>query len=150
MINIPWLETDKLDASISIKGVAKKQYFTSYYLKRNGDGSGDIKITTWFKPKYVEIYSIYPGRFASCNSRTIINTDWELQTMMRYNNDTIINIDIFWTWIWDANSIPCVYIFRDWTRTQLLYMKSFDSDGFTMKHGFNWINDAWLHILAIW
>ena len=124
-------------------------YWAWYYLKTYWWWSWDIKITCGFTPKTVYIFASYKNWFnAISESYTTIDNNWNLTTSTHYQ--------VYSSWdrlsksTWSSSSIQCVYVYRDSTRRQELYMKSFDADGFTMEHWYNWTNDAYLHFLVIW
>lgn len=130
------------------KSVGWLKYFSYYFKKTYWAGSSDIKITTWFKPKYVFIASSYFWWFNWTSDSWIVDTWTNIQVTTTYQVYGYADKKTFETW--DKSSIPCVYVYRDSTRRQVLYIKSFDEDWFTMQHWYNWTNDANIHIFAIW
>jgi hypothetical protein len=143
---IPWLTTDKLDASISLRNVPKVNRFITHYRARVIDWDDDVKITTWFRPKYVWITAIYTSWKTESSSKTVLKDDWTLFTTLNYN---IYNYPDKTTKPASATT-QVVYIYRSSTLQQQFKMRSFDEDWFTMEHTVNLWATTDLHIVAIW
>ena len=143
-----WLWWDWMKISWNnIKNKGGKQFYTTYRLKTSGEWSWDIKITTWFKPKRVFINAIYINWFIAQSDSHIVDNDWVLTVTTYYQK---YNFRERWTrWSGSNSSVECIYIERDASRRQHLFMKSFDEDWFTLEYWTNWTNDVWIHILAI-
>jgi len=143
---IPWLTKDKLDIGISLRNVPKVKRALAYHRARSIDWSDDVKITTWFKPKYVWITAIYTSWITESSSKTVLQDDWTLFTTINYNIYNFYDK----TSLTPSPTTDVVYIYKSSTLQQRFKMRSFDEDWFTLEHVTNLWATTELHILAIW
>ena len=117
-MNIPWLELDKLDASISVRNLPEREFFV-WSFTRTTTSTADEVITMWFRPKYVHVLSIYEN-WNNGRSESFITDDGTTQKVVtRY---VMYNIeDEYSLWEWDETTVEAIYIDRDTTRHRYYY-----------------------------
>ena len=139
--DIPWLTSDKLDASISIRGSVLPNFYTTSF---TNSWTSDITVTTWFRPKYVYIYAIYDSNLEVEMSMSWIveNDDGTLSVMTTYQESN--DQKTLWKW-WTTINVVNLLTSPNLTAR----MKEFTSTGFVLDNvSFFW--GCRLHILAMW
>lgn len=144
---IPWLEQDKLDASISVRNMPNRKFFTGSF-EITWVWWGDEYIDVWFIPKYVNIFTIYQwsNAYSECN----LIVDGSNLTVNTTSTDYTIEYNHY-EWSWSADSVYATYIYRDSTRSRYMYVDLVWTQ-LKFYYWYEWAAPAanTMHIFAIW
>ena len=141
--NIPWLTEDKIDWVINIRWFDFWKQFVDYATITS---SSDLTITCGFKPKLIQIQSMYPWvvdkEYTETSSAEI--DEVRKTTWMYKSTTTFTEIGL-----WDSTTTRAVYLTDSWNEVEA-YIESVSDTWFTLWNiTYNW-RTAWLHISILW
>ena len=134
--NIPWLTSDKIDASIGVRGLNLWKWYSTWAFYYDGN---DIEIDCWFEPKIIRVDAWYVTIQSTYYSKTTIkNENWTLTLMWT-------------TWYWDNSTIKLFDLNEPWEEIDW-YITAVSNTWFTIWNitfpaVYTWF---WLNITVLW
>ncbi len=134
--DIPWLTSDKLDASVSIRWITWVKMYTWYITT-----SWNITVNVWFKPRYVFLQSIFSSTQDDISRSWTVEDNGELITTTSYT----IWSSKYTLGSWSSTTINAVQV----NTTQEMKISDFNSTWFTLTRTL-WSTSLWIHIFVIY